>query len=97
MAAALEFPTHTGYQYYEDRYKREHLPPELYSKVRGVLMARDIAEPDIRQLLDADIRRQIEGLDRRLTRIESLLGEIAVRAGDRDEPERPATRRTKPN
>lgn len=82
MASALGFQTHTTYQYYEQRFKKDHLPPEVYSKVRGVLMGRGVAEPDIRQLLDADLREQIESLDRRLTRIESLLADIAQKASD---------------
>lgn len=79
MAAALGMKAHTAYQYYEDRYKKDHLPPDLYDKVREIFMAREIKESDIRALLDAKQRAKLEALERRVGNIESLIAEVALR------------------
>lgn len=86
MATALGMKTHTAYQYYEDRYKKDHLPPALYKKVRAVLMSRGIKEERVQQLLDADTRAELAELRHRVDSIESLLAEVALRHAERGGP-----------
>lgn len=83
MATELGMETHTAYQYYESRYKKDYLPPALYKKVRAVLMSRGIKEDRVQQLLDADTRAELADLRHRVDSIESLIAEIAIRHAER--------------
>lgn len=99
MATALGIKTHSAYQYYEVRYKKDHLAPDLYEKVRSILVARGIKEQDVRLLQHAATRAQIEELERRVGNIESLIAEVAVRRAEqlREEDTTSPARSRKPH
>lgn len=66
MAAAMDMES--SYQHYEDRLKKEYLPPEMAQKAIKILVASGLAEDECSVLLPSD-RRHIQPHDSELKQV----------------------------
>ena len=91
MSEELGYEYHTKYQYWEDRYKKDHLPWEIFLPIKEILMARGVPESEIDVLLPMDVRDRLTRMDDKLTRILEMLAQEET--GPAPSPERPRPRK----
>ena len=72
MARLCEMPF-TQYRHYEVKLKSNHLPPDIYFRIRPILMSRGITVDELRALLHEVFRDELQGVHDRLIGIERLI------------------------
>lgn len=80
FAKALDMPW-PSYQYYETRFKKDHLPFQLFALVREQLMARNIAEDRIDELLPEFVSSKFAAVNAQLSEIKEMLKGLADHSG----------------
>lgn len=89
MARELGLHPASKYQYYEDRYKRDYLPSELFLTVRTVLMRRGISRADVYQLLPETLQKELAMMGDELTAMHAILRRLDAVQAAAEEPEPP--------
>lgn len=78
MADELGWHPHTRYQYYETRFKKDHLPAEIFFPIKEILVRRGVPEGEINRLLHKGIYEELTKVNAKLDRIERALAAIAA-------------------